>query len=423
MKKTWIAMFLVVALCLSLVACTQPAQPEVKDDPQVQDPAPVAEDPAPAPETEAPAVPTEEGKITFMFTLSDAAVEQPEFVNYFLTGGFNGFATGYDAVRLENLEGTKIYYAITDAVIDPAAEQGCDFQLKIGYNETAGAPASQQGLTWSNEDWKSDECAAPGGLNNLKFEYAAGQQIVDLGVHTFSTVATAPVTVSTTLVLRFDQPLPEGAQVGLYGGFNDWTDGNFMTSEDNQVFKYAVNDAVTQAYEFKAVVYKPGEYETVGQWGGGSQIGASGEMAPSADNASVTIDLVDNGEELELFDHEIVYTDIVIINSLTATVTFDKALAEGSFVYAYGDFNNWGPNGGHEFASEDGITWKLVINQLPAGDHQFKVLVYAPGTTEFTWDNPAKLLDDGEGNNIVFNFTAEMDGTEVAIFEAPVAAE
>lgn len=278
MKKSLIALLLVAALCFTFAACGTTPTPAPSDD-----------------------VPTEEGKITFKFTLSDASVQQEDYVSFFMTGKMLEWTTGTSAPVFTRLNDTNVYYTIVDVTIDPTAEGGLDYQLKLGYNENSGAPASEMGLTWSNDSWKSDECAAPGGVNNLAFEYAEGQQVIDLGTHTFSTKAGKPVTVSPTFVVNFKEAVPEGTRVAIYGGFNNWTDDNFMATEDNKTFKYTASDLVVQEYQFKVVVYAEGVYEEGGQWGENSvQYGANGEVG--ADNANVSVQLVDDGEELDAFD-------------------------------------------------------------------------------------------------------------------------
>ncbi len=300
MKKA-LSIILVLVMALSLFAGCAPA-----DDSTTTAPNGTTTGKTDTPPAGEAKVPTEEGKITFMFTLADASVAQEEFISYYITGGCFGWKTGLEAPVFTNLEGTKIYYIIWEGTIDPAADQGLDYQLKIGYNEKSGA--ADLGLTWTLDSWKSDECAAPGGVNNLAFTYEAGQQIVDLGTHTFSTKAEKPVAISTTLVLNFAEALPEGYTVAIRGGFNNWGNSGeetFMTTTDNKKFSYALTDVALNEYEFKVLVYPEGAYNPDDAWTGAVLYGLDG-VAGANDNAKIKLSLIDADGELDIFDIELV---------------------------------------------------------------------------------------------------------------------
>lgn len=411
--KKWLAILLAMVLCLSFVACT------AGDDNKADDTAKVEDNKTEENKTEenqeanasAAQVPTEEGKVTYFFTLDPASVEQEEYISYYVTGGAWGWATGLDALAFTHLEGTDIYYAISEAIPDPAAEQGLEYQLKIGYNENSAAPAGELGLTWSNDDWKSEQSNV-GGLDNPSFTYEAGQNTVDLGIHTFTTKASAPETVSTTLVVKFKEALPEGYQVAIYGGINNWAlENSLMETEDNKVYKLSFVDLVAQTYDFKVVVYEPGQLE-LGQWTG-VQYGAAAVQENNAENAQMIIGTIDNGEELELFDgKELEYAKAEVIDC-NLVVVFDKALEEGSSVRIFGDFNGWADVNA-ELTSEDNITWKLAVTGLSTGTQSFKVLTFVPGTTEFNWDTGV-AYGTAEGGNLSFDFTADHAGQDVEV--------
>lgn len=414
--KKWLAILLAVVLCLSFVACTQSDNNQADDANKVEENNQTEENNTVAENNgETAQVPTEEGKITYFFTLDPASVQQEDYVSYFVTGGAWGWATNLDALAFTHLEGTDIYYAISDAIPDPAAEQGLEYQLKVGYNENSAAPASELGLTWSNDDWKSEQSNV-GGLDNPSFSWAEGQNTVDLGTHTFTTKVAAPETVSTTLVVKFKEALPEGYQVAIYGGINNWAlDNSLMATEDNKVFKLAFTDLVAQTYDFKVVVYEPGQLEQ-GQWTG-VQFGAAAVQEGNAENAQMIIGTIDDGEELELFDgKELEYAKSEAIDC-NMVVVFDKALEEGTSVRIFGDFNGWADVNA-ELTTEDNTTWKLAVSGLTVGEHQFKVLTFVPGTTEFNWDTGV-AYGAGEGN-MSFDFTADHAGQDVAVAEITV---
>lgn len=404
-SKNLLKKALIVLLCLSvlaLAACgNQAAAPEKPaEEPKGND--------APAANAD---VPTEAGKVTFYFTLGDDSVEQPSIASYFLTGGSFGWATGLGALEFQPLEGTRIYYAITDIIPNPNADKGLDYQLKVGYNTTSGAPDSELGLTWADDELKSDVCNQGGG-ENPKFTWEEGQTVVDLGVHTFSKPMPLPQTASTTLVITFAEPLPEGCEARIYGGFNGWSAADdatckFTISEDRMRGELKLDNVLLNTYAYKVVVYGPDQFDGgAGQWMGTVYV----DNAVDGDgNGAFTVGTLDDGDYINVVD-DIIFEQTEGM-SVTLSVTFDKALEEGSIVHIYGSFQGWGyAEGKCEMSSEDNTVWTFTIPTIAPGTQEFKVLVYAPGTTEFGWGLGTEYSNNGD--NCVVEIT-EADADQV----------
>lgn len=198
-------------------------------------------------------VPTEEGKVTYYFTMSADSPAVPEHAGVFITGGAWGWGTGADSEMFTKLEGTDIYYLITDKnpLTDGAtADQEYDFQLVVGLTEASGA--ATWGLQW-NDNFKSVECAEVTYPDNPKFTWNEGDNKVNLGTHTFTSMPPAPVEVETTLEVTFTTALPEGAKVLVIGAMNGWN-GEAMTSEDGKTWTLDVK-LLANTYEYKIKVF------------------------------------------------------------------------------------------------------------------------------------------------------------------------
>lgn len=198
-------------------------------------------------------VPTEEGKVTYYFTMSADSPAVPEHAGVFITGGAWAWGTGADSEMFTKLEGTDIYYLITDKnpLTDGAtADQEYDFQLVVGLTQASGA--ASWGLQW-NDNYKSAECAEVAYPDNPKFTWNEGDNKVDLGTHTFTAMPPAPVQVSTTLEVTFTTALPEGAKVLVIGAMNSWN-GEAMTSVDGETWTLDVS-LLANTYEYKIKVF------------------------------------------------------------------------------------------------------------------------------------------------------------------------
>lgn len=121
-----------------------------------------------------PEIPTEEGKVTVYFTLKDS-ITLNSFNRYYFTGTLTGWKSGKEAPVFTNLEGTDIWYMIVDVTIDKTVDQWNNYKLIIG--------TENDGLKWQRS-WTTT--SAPNyGENNCEFEYNEGDQLVNLGEHTF----------------------------------------------------------------------------------------------------------------------------------------------------------------------------------------------------------------------------------------------
>lgn len=395
-NKIWrIALIAVLCLAMLFTAACQPTEPDPTDGTTPSGTTPPAGDVN---------VPTEDGKVTFYFTLGEGSPAQDSFASYFLTGGVTNWATGNTGeLEFQQLNDSNVYYCITDLTIDPTASQGLDYQLLVGYNATSGMSQSEQGIKW-DDSRKSDVSAAPGGLNNPTYEWAEGQNTVNLGTHIIEKKLSAPKTIDTTLVVTFKEALPEGASVAMYGSMNNWGNSGVevcicTVSEDRLSASLKLENALVADYEFKVVVYAPGvEVNSETQWTGTAYGAGDG-------NASFSIGTLDENEEIPVM-RDVEYTAPTGI-SATLRVTFSEAVAEGSIVHMYGNFQGWGyKEGACEMTSEDGKVWTITVPELATGELQFKVLVFAAGSTAFDWGDATVTYGNGEGN-FTYEITAD----------------
>lgn len=221
-------------------------------------------------------VPTEEGKVTYYFAMGADSPAVPEHAGVFITGGAWAWGTGADSEMFTKLEGTDIYYLITDKtpLTDGAtADQEYDFQLVVGLTEASGA--ATWGLQW-NDNFKSVECAAVAYPDNPKFTWNEGDNKVNLGTHTFTSMPSAPVEVETTLEVTFTTALPEGAKVLVIGDMNSWN-GEAMTSEDGKTWTLDVKLlANTYGYKIKVFTAEDGLADDfTNKWDCGTEYGGT----------------------------------------------------------------------------------------------------------------------------------------------------
>jgi hypothetical protein len=394
MKKTILAILLALLMVFSvaLVACTPPDDGGGEDKPDPVDP-PV----------ETPEVPVEEGKVTFYFTLDSGSVEQLDITSYFMTGGImddgaGAWIVGAGSLEFAQLEGTDVYYVVTDKIPNPAADKGLDYQLLVGYNETSGMTGDGLGVVWNNER-KSDQCLAFTGLDNPSFEYAAGDQTVDLGTHKFSTALAVPKKIDVVLRVNFEVALPENYSIRIVGSLNGWdgawtpeTDNlySMVVSEDRMYATIDFKDALLGEYEYQVIVYTDKQIITAkDQIWSGAAFGKVGN-----DNGKFTLESLDAGEEIAILGGIAIYAPV----DFTFQVTFAEALAEGSIVHVYGNFQGWGPAGICEMSSTDGKVYTLALTGVTPGNLEFKVAVFPAGTPEFGWGIGTEYGAEGGAN-------------------------
>ena len=232
----------------------EPTEPE-PTNPEPTNPEPTESEPTdPEPtEPEESIIPTVEGMVTYYFTMSADSIAVPEHAGIFITGGAWGWSTGVYSEMFTRLDDTNIYYLITDR--NPLSEgatvdQEYDYQLIAGLNENSGV--NRWGLEW-NDNYKSVECAELPFPNNPQFAWSEGDNVVNLGTHTFNAMPPVPVQVETTLNASFTTALPDGTRVLLIGSMNEWN-GEEMTSKDGRIWTLNVNLPVG-SYEYKIRVY------------------------------------------------------------------------------------------------------------------------------------------------------------------------
>lgn len=411
MKKI-IAVLLVLVLALGFSGCKQHEQ-----KPEEPTPPPQSE------KTDAPAenanVPTEEGKVTYYLTLAEDSVPFEDFVSIYLTGGVFGWKIGAEALELANLEGTDIWYGISDAIPDPNSDdpQKFDYQLVLGYNAKSGLTDDAIGLQWI-DSYKSEKSAAPGGTNNPTFEYAAGDKTVNLGEQKFTAVPAAPKKGDVTLSVTFTEALPEGAEVYIFGELNGWgyKEGfSKFESADGKTWMLALTDILCKDYAFKLKVFEAGKFNPENVWDGGVEFSDEGA------NMSFSFLEVDIGGVIDITNGQPLTYALSDTVNVTFSVEFEEALPEGSRVFIFGTVNGWNyKEGACEFTSEDGKIWTLAMNDLTIGVAEFKVKVFAPDTfnPENVWEGGVEYAGE-DGNNAFIELTAEMNGTTVPLFPEP----
>ncbi len=131
-------------------------------------------------EDDEPSIPTEEGKVTYYFTMGENGVEIPEWAAIYITGGVWGWNNDAPE-KLTNLDGTNIWYLITDKI----AEGDNEIKLILGYDADNCFP-------WENT-WEYLHSG------NYKFTYTEGQ-LIDLGEFVFSTAPSDPSKTTWSVV-------------------------------------------------------------------------------------------------------------------------------------------------------------------------------------------------------------------------------
>lgn len=155
-----------------------------------------------------PEIPVEDGKVTYYFTLKETSVEIPEWARLFFVGSVVGWNNGADVPYFTNLEGTNIWYLVSDKIPDG------DFEYKI-------LVGLESGHGWENT-WESDEVSG-----NAKCGYEAGTQLIDLGSHGFTTAPSDPTKTTYSII-------------GNIGGANWNTDFDLTATDDANVYTSGV---------------------------------------------------------------------------------------------------------------------------------------------------------------------------------------
>lgn len=446
---TWLVVLAMVLGCMfALAAC--------KDD---ENPNP---GPQPGPSGD---IPTEEGKVTFYCTIPD--YEMPSYGAAFLLGPYTQNEKGDWApgVEMKNLEGTKIWYVIIDItpeellanINDPTKDGGKwnNYMVDLGYSASIDPPASLIGETGLY--LKSDETAAPGGMDNPTYEYTGGQ-LVNLGEQHFNINGGnfgEPVKVSgATVRITFSEALGENADV-LIMGLDDssWTEeggrahpATIDGKEDRSVWERNVKDVFANTYTFKVLVcedktkidtaYVDANGNAPGVWDkvlveseneGGNRVKAYIEIYDSTvdgGNISGALEFSNQYHDLAGTVSETFHTDdydsvkkgidinaklekttangivsrkVDICEELTLTVKFASALDTTTYhVWFASELTGW--DGSCELTSDDGITWTAKVKvaaSLLGTSIEGKITI--TDTEEFDWTNEQK--GDGPQSN------------------------
>lgn len=374
MKKSFYFLAAIAAIGLAACGPTQPTEPKEPTKP-----------------TEVPTqkvdIPTADGKVSFYFELGAGSITFKDYESIWLVGGgINGWKTNYEAYEMQNLAGTSYYYAQVSG-LDVTASQGYDYSLVIGYNKKANMPDGSSGLCWV-DGRKSNECeAAKGddGLQNLKFEWSEGQNVVSLGTHTFAKslpTPTAPLK-NYTFKVEFAQPVPEYGKVLLFGSFPGcgWnTPGDGKTAEENKaiidaqtmkpnadrtVFTLTYESMVAGDYDCKILV----EYttaETSITWNAVDQ---------TKDNYSFSITVADGDNYvLDILGEKATFTlaDPNATFSVTVEVYNNGGAMTAAGIGVAGNFNGWNING--NMCELEGEKYVYRAAEVAGAEIQFGVM-------------------------------------------------
>lgn len=381
---------LFVALAALTVGALASCQPKIEDVP------PVNTD-----------VPTEEGKVTFYFTDAEGSVALDRYASYWLTGGFNGFATGTTALEMTKMEGdSRVYYVITDAP-DTTKTQGFEYQIVKGYNASSSMPADKQGLAWNN-NYKSDEELALEAMENPVFEFTAGDKTIDLGTHTFSTSVLAPASPLTnyTLKFTFTESVPTWSVPIIMGSMNGWkTPSEDNTEEENKAIVKAGTLKTTDearkvwtityasiyagSYEYKLLV----EYTTAVSSVTWNVVDQTKENTPlnimQADGDNYELDLGEVSMDfgVKMPDPSKAYDYVFIFENATD----GGALVEGVEPGICGDFTSWK----YTAMTKVGEHYELAIRTV-YGTKGFGIINMKEGGTNWV----GCIVDSATDNNI-----------------------
>lgn len=365
----------------------------------------------------APEVPTEEGMVTFYFELNSASIELKDYESIWLTGGFHGWKTGYDALELERLEKTNVYYTMTtEEALDPEASQWNEYQLVIGYNELALQPDAASGLQWI-DGRKSKECAEPGGLGNLSFTYNAGDKKVSLGSHTFENSLPTPAAPlqNYTLKVEFEEAVPDYGKVLIFGSFpgsgwvtpsGDRTDEENKTiidnaemtpNDDRTVFTKTYASMVAGDYDCKILV----EYKTAVTsiaWNAVDQTKDNYNFSiTTSDGDNYTLDILGEKATYTLADPSDSVPVTIVVHNIGGELT-----AAG--IGIAGGFNGWTIDG--NMCEFDEATGDYVYEMEAGGTIEFGVMANS------NWSDKCVAAD---GSNIAVELNTEYLGYEITV--------
>ncbi len=368
-------------------------------------------------------LPVEEGKVTFYLTLKDITLEARNSI--WLCGPMNYTEDSSDfgatAVEMIRLGETDVYYvqidaAKVDAGLTATANPG-EYQLVLGWNASSGASADKQGVNWS---FKFDQTTS--GLDNPKYSetYKSGDQTYYFGDVTFSCgQPPAPVKLDkVTFSVSFADPIPEGWIVCMPGSHKGWDntiEGDKMTpNADRTVWTLTVENIYEGEYEYQILAEKADAEGLT--WANHL------EGAPSG-NEKVTIGGLDNNGTVPLHVDAAFPADLFaakdVVENVTLKVTLSAPLAEGEALYLPGTLTgSWTVGATAMTASDDGLTWTIVLSTIDAGNYECAVVKAPAGAAADynVWDGKCNECSAG---NLQITISLENANGEVLILADP----
>jgi hypothetical protein len=360
-------------------------------------------------------VPTQEGSYTFTFKMSDDSAAQESYASVYLTGNFNNFATGYDAVEMQQLEGdTSVWYAFVDASL-VEADTTYGYQLVIGYNESANMADASSGLQWDDTRKTDEALALAGGTDNLIYTLTEGSYVIDLGTHKFSHTLPAPADPlkNYTLKFTFTKSVPTWGQPLIFGSINGWvTPSSDKTDKENEeiinaaklttadpdrkVRTITYDEIYANSYQYKLLV----EYTTATTsitWNAVDETQENKTLLiyqTDGDNYTLDLGTVTMDFATKLPDPEsVVDIDFVLVNSGTGE------LGEGVVPAICGDFTSWAYT---EMTKQEDGSYILADYTVSIASHQLGIVNFAEGGTSWVGKIAA------EEGNLQFTATATM---------------
>ena len=404
MKKSFYFLAAIAAIGLAACGTKQPTEPVGPSEPSKQ------------PTTQTVDIPTAEGKVSFYFELGAGSVTFKEYESIWLVGGgINNWKTNYEAYEMQNLAGTNYYYSQVSG-LDVTASQGFDYSLVIGYNKKANMPDGSSGLVWV-DGRKSNECeAAKGddGLQNLKFEWAEGQNVVSLGTHTFAKSLPTPTEPlkNYTFKVEFATPVPEYGKVLIFGSFPGcgWNTPNSSskTAEENKaiidnatmtpnadrtVFTKTYASMVAGDYDCKILVeYTTAETEI--SWNAVDQTKDNYNFSITiADGDNYTLDILGEKATFLLADPNESYELTIEVYNIGGEMT-----AAG--IGIAGNFNGWSIN--NNMCTLDGDKYVYTCDSVNGAVVEFGVMANSD------WSDKCVRADGG-------NITVEVPAGTVSV--------
>lgn len=210
-----------------------------------------------------------------------------------------------------------------------------------------------------------------------------------------------PVMVDATLTVSFSSAVPAGKTVLIAGSFEGFK-GTVMTpNADRTTWSLLVENMIVKEHKCQvAIVDVPEEGSPKFVW---SQFG--GDKVFEVEETTTTLDVY--GEVLDVPGAPVA--------SVTFTITFSTALAEGQKVFLAGTATSWTPAEIPEMtANADRTVFTITLTNLKSGVMSYKVCV----GESFNWDNclGANAPAFGGSDNATLKLKVSDNGQTVKLF-------